>query len=91
MSAGPGRVQRQVLAALLSAPEHRLTRRGLEEKLAPRGIRPANVLRALRSLEASHIIHFNDLASKEQSTVALLGPSRRFSDDEVLELIRAAT
>lgn len=91
MARGPGRTQRAVIARLLSAPEHRLTRRELEDSLCPRGIRPSNLLRALRSLERACILHFNDCPDKSQASVALLSPERVFTDDEILTLIRAAS
>jgi hypothetical protein len=90
VSRGAGRVQRQVIARLLATPQRRLSRAELEDDLHKRGVRPANTLRAVKSLERSRVLVFKDVADRKQATVVLLAPGHCFTDDQVFELLRSA-
>jgi hypothetical protein len=87
VSRGLGRCQREIIALLKGAPEHRLSRAVLEEALIREGYYESNLLRALRSLARGRLVNFEDRRRKADSIVSLPQPMEPMSDDEILDLL----
>ena len=92
MSRGPGRLQRQIVQRLETAPERRLSRRALEEIFVDgAGYGASNLLRAIRSLDRMRYVSLEDRPDLDRSHVSLPRPVERMSDDEIFALLTQAT
>lgn len=89
MSAGPGRVQRQVLRVLERSPEREVSRAELEEVFCEgeESVTPSNLLRAVRSLERTGHVWLLDVADKDRAVVRL-HEDEKVSNERVGELLQ---
>jgi hypothetical protein len=88
VSRGPGLLMRKIVAELEGAENKSASRAELEDALCPLGFRSDNILRAVRTLDAMHVVSYREGRFAHDSTVHLFVPVENpMTNEEVYALL----